>query len=580
MASLSHARSAPVIELAPATMPQIVLSSRAAFLGGYRLLAELSRGGMADVYLGAKAGLGGVHKLVVIKALRDIEDPEASRMFLDEARLAARIHHPNVVQTFDAGREGDRLFIVMEYLDGPTLQKLRRYTAAKGGVPLRLELTVLSELLKGLHVAHELKGYDGRPLELVHRDLTPHNVIVTCHGECKIVDFGIAKAADSSGQTASGVYKGKLGYMAPEQLRGQTDRRADLFSAGVMLWEAIARQSFWKDCEPATIAHRLLTGDLPALAGISHDAPPALVEVCETALRVNPAARFPSALAFKGAVDRCLTELGGPAPQEELGAFVSEAFASRRAKVREIVEAQLARPSQLPSASALLDPTVMPFSTAEGTESQRPVSTEKVRSAPSPSPPPAETPAASSDATARSFVVILSPRRLRAWIALSVVLPSLCVVALTLVSVPLLRGRTGAGPFAAAESSSTAEGVATAVDRARAGAGEDATPEEVELTVRVLPLSAELWLDGVELPSNPFRARFPKDERLHSLKVRAPGHQTVVRGVKLDSSQLVSFTLPVVKRAAESRAAQPTRKPARRGPRSGGLVDPWARGTP
>src|SRR5689334_3257328 len=188
-------------------------------LGKYRLIAELGHGGMAEVYLAVVRGPAGFNKLVVVKQIRPqlAEDPEFLAMFLDEARLAARLSHPNVVQTNEVGQEGERHFLAMEYLDGQPLSRINQRLGPKGGLPLVMHLRVIADLLGGLHYAHELSDYDGTPLGVVHRDVTPHNIFITYDGVVKVVDFGIAKARDALTLTKVGIIKGKIAYMAPEQ---------------------------------------------------------------------------------------------------------------------------------------------------------------------------------------------------------------------------------------------------------------------------------------------------------------------------------------------------------------------------
>ena len=195
-------------------------------VGRYRLIAELAHGGMGDVYLAVAQGAGGFSKLMVIKMLRPAlaEDEQFLTMFLEEARLAARLNHPNVVQTVEVGNEGRKYFLAMEYLEGQSLQRLRTRVAKEHPFPLGPHLRILVEALNGLHYAHELVDIDGRALDLVHRDATPHNIFVTYDGQVKVVDFGIAKAMDSSLETRTGELKGKIAYMPPEQASAQTRR--------------------------------------------------------------------------------------------------------------------------------------------------------------------------------------------------------------------------------------------------------------------------------------------------------------------------------------------------------------------
>src|SRR5262245_22043168 len=214
----------------------------------YRLLAELGHGGMADVYLAVTQGMQDFTKLAVVKRLRShlAEDSDFLAMFMQEARIAARLNHPNVVHTFDVGHDGQFHFMAMEFLEGhPYSAILNR--AGREHLDLALQIRILIDVLEGLHYAHELCDFDGKPLGLVHRDISPQNVFVTYDGQVKVLDFGIAKALDSAVETRTGVVKGKLSYMSPQQALANTiDRRADLYSVGVLLWEAVAQRRRYK----------------------------------------------------------------------------------------------------------------------------------------------------------------------------------------------------------------------------------------------------------------------------------------------------------------------------------------------
>src|SRR6478609_2122263 len=206
-------------------------------LGRYRLIAEIGRGGMAEVYLALLEGDLGFNKLLVLKRIRPelAEDPEMMAMFLDEARLSARLHHANVVETHEVAQEDGHTFMVMEYLEGQSLHRILHRLRRHGGLPKAMHFQILADMLAGLHHAHELSDWDETPLGVVHRDVTPQNVFVTYDGRVKVVDFGIAKVRGASSETRAGVVKGKVAYMAPEQARGEpVDRRTDIFAAGVM----------------------------------------------------------------------------------------------------------------------------------------------------------------------------------------------------------------------------------------------------------------------------------------------------------------------------------------------------------
>src|SRR5262245_6719974 len=210
-----------------------MFTDRGSVLGKYRLIAEIAHGGMGVVYLAMVQGPGGFNKLVVVKELKPelVEEPAFLTMFLDEARLAARLNHANIVQTNEIGSDGNRYFMAMDYLDGYSLDRVRR-RARKIGVqlPVPMQLRIICAMLAGLEYAHHLTDFDGTPLSIVHRDVSPQNVFVTFDGQVRLLDFGIAKAAGAMHETVAGVLKGKVSYMAPEQARGQkVDARADVF---------------------------------------------------------------------------------------------------------------------------------------------------------------------------------------------------------------------------------------------------------------------------------------------------------------------------------------------------------------
>jgi serine/threonine protein kinase len=321
-------------------------------IGKYHVIASLARGGMGDVYLTVMSGPAGFNKLSVIKALRTslAEDEQFLAMFLDEARLAARLHHRNIVQTNEVGTDDGQYFIAMEYLDGQTLHRLRNRVrkAARegesGAVPLAVELYIMRNLLSALEYAHSLPDFDGSALGIVHRDVSPHNVFLTYDGEVKLVDFGIAKARDSTHETMAGVFKGKVVYMAPEQARGErADRRIDIFSAGVMLAEAICGQRLWPaQLTEQMLLHNLVNGELPNVRERAANAPEELLRICERALAANPEDRYATAAEFLSDLDRYVrTSMPDALEPKHLEQVMAKVFAADRIRVRAIVDSQL-----------------------------------------------------------------------------------------------------------------------------------------------------------------------------------------------------------------------------------------------
>jgi serine/threonine-protein kinase len=312
--------------------------------GKFRNIAELGKGGMGDVFLTVAAGPAGFNKLLVVKRLRHslATDPEFLRMFLNEARLAARLNHPNIVQTYEVGFDGTRHFIAMEYLEGQSLYRLIRRAATIGGVPLDMQLRVLADALAGLHHAHELTDYDGTPLDIVHRDFSPQNIFVLYDGQVKLVDFGIAKTAGSA-ETRAGIFKGKIQYVSPEQYTGgPIDRRADIYSAGVILWEAATQRRMWQDAGDLTVMQRVGGGDIPLPSSVAPQVPKRLEMMCMKALAVRREDRYATAAAMQADIeDFLLLERGSRISAREVGALTAKTFADARTHVKVLVEDQL-----------------------------------------------------------------------------------------------------------------------------------------------------------------------------------------------------------------------------------------------
>jgi serine/threonine-protein kinase len=317
--------------------------------GKYRILSQLGEGGSATVYLAVARGPSGFSKLVVLKTLkRSVSDEEElHKMFLNEARLSARLNHPNIVQTNEVIEDRGLPVIVMEYLEGQSLAKI--LPRARGGLPLAIHLRIIADSLNGLHHAHELTDFDGSPLGLVHRDMTPQNVFVTYDGQTKILDFGIAKLANSNRpETETGVIKGKLRYMPPEQITGEgIDRRADIYAVGVMLWEAVAGEPIWKGLTDAQVMHQVLNCGVPSPRSVRADIPERLEQICMKALSSEADERYATAAELEAELESALDEIGSRVNQRSIGKTVSELFAAERKQTRSLVEAQLSKVASL-----------------------------------------------------------------------------------------------------------------------------------------------------------------------------------------------------------------------------------------
>lgn len=308
--------------------------------GKYTYIASVGRGGMADLYLVSARGPAGFSKLMVIKELRPdlARSQEHVEMFLDEARLAARLDHPQIVQTYDVAELGKRYFLVMEYLEGQALHHvLSRLERNRADVRC-LYLRAITQVLSGLHHAHELKDYDGRPLGIVHRDVSPHNVFVLYSGHVKLVDFGVAKAAIGSVDTRVGMVKGKLAYMAPEQAMSlSVDRRADIYSCGVMLWEALAGRRLWQRQDDITIIRRLISGEIPKLGESAPETPAALLAICDKALSQEPDARYSTAEEMRRDLSDATRRLGLESSTSAVAEIMGASFELERSELARLV---------------------------------------------------------------------------------------------------------------------------------------------------------------------------------------------------------------------------------------------------
>ena len=290
-------------------------------IGRYALFDELAAGGMATVHLGRLLGPVGFGRTVAVKRLHAhfLKDEEFITMFMDEARIVSRIAHPNVVPMVDVVQNDEGLFLVMEYVHGESLSRLLRTTRKTGEkIPPRIVSAVMSAMLHGLHAAHETKGANGELLGVVHRDVSPQNVIVGADGVPRVLDFGIAKAAGRVQVTREGQIKGKLSYMAPEQIRGSVDRRSDVFAASVVLWEMLAGRRFHEGAKDVDIVTRVMRGEFVAPSTFDPSITPELDAIVMRGLAFDPDQRFTTAREMAAALH---AEIGSASPTE-VGAWV------------------------------------------------------------------------------------------------------------------------------------------------------------------------------------------------------------------------------------------------------------------
>ena len=293
-------------------------------VGRYTLHQEIATGGMATVFLARMVGPARFSPVVAVKALHPqfARETEFLRMFLDEARLAARIRHPNVVPVLDVHEDGD-LFLVLEYIHGESLARLLSSARADGRpVPLPIASAIACDVLRGLHAAHEARDESGRPLGVVHRDVSPQNVLVGVDGVARVFDFGIARAAGRLTMTREGQIKGKLGYMAPEQLRGETvTRQSDVFSAGIVLWQMLTGERLFAGDAEANVIEQVLFRPIPPPGEVRDGLPEGLDAVVLRALARDASQRFATANEMALEIQRAVP----PASPQEVGEWVEGA---------------------------------------------------------------------------------------------------------------------------------------------------------------------------------------------------------------------------------------------------------------
>jgi len=532
-------------------------------IGKYRIIAKLGQGGMATVYLSLVPGPVGFNKLLVVKVLREelSDDPDFLSMFLNEARLAARLNNANVVHTYEVGVEGKQHFLAMDYLDGQPLHAvLRRATRSK--MPLDVHVRILADALAGLHYAHTLTDFDGSPLFVVHRDVSPQNVFVTYDGQVKVVDFGIAKAVGAASTTQSGVFKGKMSYVAPEQAAGDpVDARADVFSVGVMLWEAMASMRFAHGDSQTTILARRLSGTEPRIRDVAPDADPELADICDKAMAHKPADRYPSALAFRDALETFLDRFSRRVGAREVGDLLERLFADDRTAIRRVIDEQTKRVMRETSAELPLpvlnvhggptDPTPHSKRVAIPTFREEPTSIEVPhplgydQAPPNSVPTPQGTlvtalisqpPAVDKPKSARTILVFLA---------------ALAVASVAGVAFMLVKGG-GLGAAAPPPATEPAQSAAPAADK-------------VKLSITFGPAGATAKLDGAALSTSPFVAQVPRDGSMHRLEVEAPGLATETHMLSYDKDiDLVIELVPASTASASASAS--SAPPATPGP--------------
>ncbi len=320
-------------------------------LGRYELLIPVAAGGMAMVWAARLKGTRGFQKIVAVKTMlpRLSEDNQFEQMFLDEASLASQIRHPHIVEILDLGEQDGVLFLVMEWIDGVPLNQIMKAGKTMGGVPLPIAVRIVMQACAGLHAAHELKDGKSQLVGLVHRDVSPQNLLVTYDGVTKVVDFGVAKAtAIGGGATGAGQIKGKVGYMAPEQIEGDSiDRRVDIFAMGIVLYAlTTGKHPFRRESDAATMYNICSPQAALAPRKFIPEYPEALENVLMKALAKNPAERYSTANEMLKELDHALPASERANTDQDVAVFVRKLVGERLEERRSTLADALVRADQ------------------------------------------------------------------------------------------------------------------------------------------------------------------------------------------------------------------------------------------
>ena len=508
-------------------------------MGKYTLLSKLGHGGMAEVFLAVARGMAGFQKLTVIKRIHPqlLEEERFVNMFMDEARLAARLNHPNVVQTYEVDEVEGHPFIAMEYMDGQSFDKvLKALRKKKVKLAPEYAVYVISQCLAALDYAYNAEDFDGTPMHVVHRDISPSNVFVSYQGAVKILDFGIAKASTQVRVTRTGEIKGKYAYMSPEQSQAkQLDGRADVWSLGVVLWECLAGRRLFRGQSDLEVIKKVIAGDVIDLKTVAPDVPEELHRITHKALAADRDERYDAA-AMRKDLEAWMSSEGHRHSPSDFGQLVSSLFpgmADARKEQLKIVLDGLKdgsiKPNKLTTGS--FDVTA----TMQGTPSGI------VASSASRVEPPA------------------SSGFRKEWL--------IAGAALIAAGLAIWQASGGSGSD---EPATTPAAPPQAAAQEAPEPSAPAAAEKVKIRIEATPRTAHLFLDGVRLLDNPHVAEIDKSQKRMQLLVEAPGYERDIRPLVPDADLNVSVALRAIPTQETSAAAAPRRRwgPRRRRPQA------------
>ena len=533
---------------------------------------------MADVFLAKLSGKSEFAKLAVIKRLKSSEedDPEIVNMFADEARLSARLNHPSIVQTFEVGEDDGGPFLVMEYIEGQPLGRIRSRALRRGTpLPRPMALKIVRETCGALAYAHNLSDHDGTLLKVVHRDVSPENIMVSYAGLTKLVDFGVAKTAASMSKTRAGVLKGKVAYMAPEQARSDEniDERVDVFAVGLILWELLTAKRMWEGMSEAKVFERLLDKDpLPHVKEVDATIPDELDEICAKSISKDADQRYANMNELLDAIERTIAKLDLRASDREIGQFVSRLFESERDKVKALVASTTAKreDAAIPSQPQIIDdaqsdPLLWRGAGSSGTSSasslkRKADSGSSSRSSgsrplPTMSTPPSEpTTAAGVSETKIEEIPQLRKNPLKPILAIA-------GAVLVVISAVMIGKNMGASDTTTAVPSAEPLPVISTVLTPSTAAPTVAQDidNSVAIEISVKPSNARLFLDGSRVQGNPYHLKTSRGSAIHEIRAEADGFETRQMTLVFDKDRALEISLS---RAGAGYVAPPSPKPS------------------
>ena len=518
-------------------------------IGRYELVHRLGHGGMATVFLGRATGRAGFEKLVAVKVIHPhlANEPEFVEMFLDEARIAARLHHPHLVQILDADEDDGVYYMVMEYVEGDTLASLvRQLRKHDQRLPLSAVLQIAADAAEGLACAHELADRDGEPYGLVHRDISPHNLLVGMDGHTKVVDFGIMKAAGKRSNTLTGQLRGKLSYMSPEQAKGRTlDQRTDLFALGAVIWELCTNKRLFEAATESETLELVAACDVPTLGDERPDLPAGLEAVLRKALARDAKERYQTAQQMLRDIRGLQRDIEVDVdPRAELSKVMHKHFSGRVEYIRAAVRRRESGESRGSSASMLSEPVA-----ANGGDSTALLSPPRGHS-PGPGTRAADSVEARAQHTGTATATLAAPAR--QW-TLWLVLPLVGAAIGTAVVGWTNRDREDPIPVAPAEpglsnvgklqnpSTKTAEATPMTAPPKKI---EESVPS-IKWTFNTVPQGAKVVIAGIEHPDvTPLTVTVPKSGESLLIEIVKDGYKPkVLRHIPTQTKNFPEYKL-------------------------------------